>query len=664
MSLFQRLFATKSLEQLHKEMAEDEGRLRRVLGPVGLTSLGIGAIIGAGIFVMTGRVAADNAGPAVMISYVIAGLGCAFAAFCYAEFASMAPVAGSAYTYAYATLGELLAWIIGWDLILEYAMSAATVGSAWSEYFNEFLLNVTSLFMQKGWQVPEYLSYDPFSKAGAWFNLPAVAILLIVTAVLVIGIRESAISNTILVVIKLGVVLFVIAIGVGYISTQNWTGIPVEERKLSQQQSLPDAAEDYAKSEDAMLSAGEKLVRARLGESARHIVKVETQEKNGTKVDIVVPEKKSADTRQKELEAQAMALYMIRHAEEVSRQRVADNKESQEAASARIEHAKKLYAANLPKTKEDTTRAEAVITFAKEKVEKKESENWGLISELGINKELAKIDDKTRTTFTPYGFSGILLGAALVFFAFIGFDSISTHAEEAVKPQRDVPIGILASLAVCTVLYILVSGVITGMKPYPEIDTKAAIASAFRQRAEVEGGSPLLKASAVLIALGGLAGMTSVLLITFLSQARVFLAMARDGFMPPGIFGAVHSKFKTPHISTMLTGAIIAVVAAFTPIQDLEKMVNIGTLFAFVIVCAAVLILRVKRPDAQRPFRTPALFIVAPLGILVNLTMMAVLPKMTWYRLVAWLVIGLAIYFGYGYWNSALRKRQEFYKSA
>ncbi|HLW66994.1 MAG TPA: amino acid permease, partial [Gemmataceae bacterium] len=252
-------------------------------------------------------------------------------------------------------------------------------------------------------------------------------------------------------------------------------------------------------------------------------------------------------------------------------------------------------------------------------------------------------------------------GAALVFFAFIGFDSISTHAEEAKRPQRDVPIGIIASLLICTILYILVSAVITGMEQYQFIDPKAAIATAFDDRANMEEGGKkqLLKVSAALIAAGGLAGMTSVLLITFLSQARVFLAMARDGFMPRGIFGAVHSKFKTPHISTMLTGAVICVVAAFTPIQDLEKMVNIGTLFAFVIVCGAVLMLRIKRPDVHRPFRTPVLFIVAPLGILVNVIMMVVLPPMTWARLVVWLLIGLVIYFSYGYWNSHLRKQVE-----
>jgi amino acid transporter len=615
MSFFQRLFATKSIERLHKEMAEDQGRLRRVLGPVGLTSLGIGAIIGAGIFVMTGRVAAEDSGPAVMLAYVFAGVGCALAAFCYAEFASMAPVAGSAYTYAYATLGELLAWIIGWDLILEYAMSAATVGSAWSEYFNEFLLVVT------GWQVPEYLSYDPFSKPGAIMNLPAVAILLLVTAVLVIGIRESAISNTVLVLIKLGVVLFVIALGFGYIAKSNWFDIPYQERKLPEETLIPDLAEEHS-----------KKVEKRTGADA--------------------------DERTKFLDKSATATYKVNR---IATIRAELEKENQltPPVNERLTKLEAEAMKNKPTAEADVKAVEAILAKAREKAPAKTADKWGMVGELGVNKQLTAIDDSTRSNFTPFGLSGIMLGAALVFFAFIGFDSISTHAEEAVKPQRDVPIGILASLAICTVLYMLVSAVITGMKPYPDIDTKAAVASAFRQRAEMEGGSKILKYSAALIAAGGLAGMTSVLLITFLSQARVFLAMARDGFMPKAIFGAVHSKFKTPHISTMITGAIIAVVAAFTPIQDLEKMVNIGTLFAFVVVCGAVLMLRIKRPDVHRPFRCPALFVLAPLGILVNVTMMVVLPSVTWLRLVIWLGIGLVIYFGYGYWNSALRKREE-----
>jgi APA family basic amino acid/polyamine antiporter len=250
-----------------------------------------------------------------------------------------------------------------------------------------------------------------------------------------------------------------------------------------------------------------------------------------------------------------------------------------------------------------------------------------------------------------------MLGAALVFFAFIGFDSISTHSEEAIRPQRDVPFGILASLGVCTVLYICVAAVVTGMVPYPDIDIHAAVASAFTEQGKEHPQSGLLNAAGGLIAAGALAGMSSVLLITFLSQARIFLAMARDGLMPQKIFGAVHEKFRTPHISTMLTGTVMAGVAAFTPITTLEEMVNIGTLFAFIVVCSAVLILRIKRPDAHRPFRTPLVFVVAPLGIVVNMTLMFFLPLDTWIRLVVWLLIGLCIYFTFGIRHSALRKR-------
>jgi amino acid transporter len=608
--IWKQLFARKSLEMLHAEM-KGENRLRRVLGPVGLTSLGIGAIIGAGIFVMTGRVAAENAGPAVMVSYAVAGLGCALAAFCYAEFASMAPVAGSAYTYAYATLGELLAWIIGWDLILEYAMSCATVASGWSEYFNK-LTEVTL-----GWKVPDYLSNDPFSMAGAWLNLPAVLILLLVTTVLVIGIRESALSNTILVVIKLGVVLFVVVLGVGYINRDNWTAVPAEERKLPEEFLIDDMAEAHAKEE--------KLT----GDAA-------TQ-------------------RTKDLQAQATAVYRTERAKAI-RQELAQKGKVTPQTEGRLQAIEAEFSSKLPTKPEDKKAVEEILAKSRAKAPSKDAESWGLLGTIGLNRYLLPLDEKTRSNFTPYGLSGIMLGAALVFFAFIGFDSISTHSEEAIRPQRDVPIGIIASLFVCTILYVAVSAVITGMEPYPNINTKAAIAAAIDERANVEN-SPLLKASAALIAFGGLAGMTSVLLITFLSQARVFLAMARDGLMSPRIFGAVHEKFKTPHISTMLTGGVIMVVAAFTPIQTLEKMVNIGTLFAFIVVCAAVLILRVRRPEAHRPFRCPGLFVVAPLGILVNLTMMLFLPIETWERLVGWLLIGLVIYFGYSYRHSILGKR-------
>jgi APA family basic amino acid/polyamine antiporter len=619
MTMFmKRLFATKSLEMLHKEMQEDEGRLRRVLGPIGLTSLGIGAIIGAGIFVMTGRVAANDAGPAIVVSYVVAGLGCALAAFCYAEFASMAPVAGSAYTYAYATLGELLAWIIGWDLILEYAMSCATVAASWSKYFNEFL----RVCFGEQWVVPDQWCHDPFSQANAYMNLPAVCILAIVTVILVIGIRESAAFNTLMVVVKLGVVLFVIAMGFSYVNRSNWTDIPVEARRQPQEVAIPRVV-------------------------SSHVIDVEK-----------APAGRDRDNRIEQLRAQSLAQFRL---DRIPIVREATEKQGHltPQRAKRLDEMAAAYRKRLATTPADQAAVKAILATADQKAPDAVAAKWGMLGYLGLNRHLVGIDDSVRSNFFPYGFSGMMLGASLVFFAFIGFDSISTHAEEAIRPQRDVPFGIIASLLVCTVLYIAVSSIITGMVPYPEIDDDAAVASAFRQLSDAEGGNRLLRASAGLIAAGGLAGMTSVLLITFLSQARVFLAMARDQLLPPAVFGAVHPKFKTPHISTMLTGGVIMVVAAFTPILVLEEMVNIGTLLAFVIVCGAVLLLRIRRPDAKRPFRCPALFLVAPLGILVNVTMMLFLPKETWGRLVVWLGIGLVIYFAYGYWRSALGKQIE-----
>src|SRR5438874_1233843 len=450
------LFSTKPLKQLLEEM-HGEQRLRRVLGPVQLTSLGVGAVIGTGIFILTGQAAHDKAGPALILSFVTSGVACIFAALCYAEFASMAPVAGSAYTYAYATLGELFAWIIGWDLILEYAVASGVVAHGWSAHFQELI----QLFHLK---IPHILAtapvdYDPalgkIISTGAYFDLPAIVITALVTIVLVKGIKESASINTGIVIVKLAIVLFVIAVGAFYIDTHNWT------------------------------------------------------------------------------------------------------------------------------------------------------DNFAPYGYTGVSFLGKTILGQTGAGGEPLG---MFAGAAIIFFAYIGFDSISTHAEEAKRPSRDVPIGIIASLFLCSLLYIAVAAVITGMKPYPTIDTNAAIASAFREKGEAENNS-ILKASAGLIATGALAGMTSVLLITFLSQARIFLAMARDGLLPNRIFGAVHKRFKTPHISTILVGVIICVVAAFTPVLVLEDMVNIGTLFAFVVVCSAVLILRVKRPDAHRPFRCPGLVI-------------------------------------------------------
>jgi amino acid transporter len=644
MSLKQ-LLATKSLETLQEE-AKGDNRLRRVLGPVALTSLGIGAIIGAGIFVMTGEVAANRAGPAILLSFTVAGIGCALAAFCYAEFAAMAPVAGSAYTYAYATLGELFAWIIGWDLILEYAMSCATVAASWAKYLNEFLKIIGGYF---GWDItiPDYLLHDPFSTPGAWFNLPAVLILLATTAVLVIGIRESATSNTILVLVKLGVVLFVIAVGVSYITPANWTGIPAQERKTPEQESLPGVAADQAQMEKALLDAARQWVAAMLEKEEAKLEQVkvtpqsESPQRNPsqTLVDHGVP----IDKRTEHLTDQAMAVLML--------ERARASGDADWLARMQETHEK-----NLPKTDDDRAAVNAIIARAKIEGEKNIASKWGIIGYLGLNKHLAAIDDATRSNFMPYGFSGMMLGAAIVFFAFIGFDSISTHAEEAKLPQRDVPIGILASLFVCTFLYITVAAVITGMERYPDIDPDAAVASAFRKRAEASG-SGTLRAAAGLIATGALAGMTSVLLITFLSQARIFLAMARDGLLPKNVFGNVHPRFRTPHVSTMLTGAVVSVVGALTPISKLDEMVNIGTLFAFVVVCAAVLILRIRRPEAHRPFRCPAVMLVAPLGIAVNLLLMLFLAWETWARLVIWLLIGLVIYFGFGFRHSVLGQR-------
>jgi APA family basic amino acid/polyamine antiporter len=609
---WKQLFATKSLEILQAEV-EGENRLRRVLGPIALTALGVGAIIGAGIFVMTGRVAAQDAGPAVVLSFVVAGVGCLFAALCYAEFASMAPVAGSAYTYAYATLGELFAWIIGWDLILEYAMACACVAASWSKYLNEFLLFF-------GLQVPAHLCADPFSTAGAWFNLPALLITLAVTSVLVIGIRESATTNALLVAVKVGVVLFVLAAGIGFISTRNWTEVPVTDRVLPEELLIPSQAKEVVEAEEHL--QGEK-----------------------------------AKERAAQISEQALAAYKLAHRKQVAEQMRKEGKHTADEAEKLVRDAEKEFSSALPKNDADKALVAKVLAQAKEKAPEKATEKWGILGLLGLNQKLESIDDAVRSPFMPYGLAGIIFGASIVFFAYIGFDAISTQAEEARKPQRDVPIAILASLILCTLLYIGVAAVITGMVPYPDISSEAAVAAAFRQKAAGVANAGFLRWAALLIAIGALAGMTSVLMITFLSQARIFLAMARDRLLPPGIFAAIHPRFRTPHRSTILTGGLISLVAALTPITKLEEMVNIGTLMAFVIVCAAVLLLRIRRPNAERPFRTPFLFAVGPLGILVNFLMMLFLPLDTWIRLVVWLVVGLVIYFGYGQPRSIVGQR-------
>jgi APA family basic amino acid/polyamine antiporter len=489
------LFAKKSLSQLLEEMHGDN-RLRRVLGPVQLTSLGVGAIIGAGIFVATGAAAHNVAGPALMLSYVLAGVTCVFAALCYAEFASMVPVAGSAYTYAYATLGELFAWIIGWDLVLEYAVGGATVANGWSGYFQ-------SVIAKFGIQLPAALSGPPiiydaatgdFVRTAGMINLPAVLIVVIVTYVLVKGIQESAGFNATMVFLKLAAVLFVIVVGAFFVNPDNWT------------------------------------------------------------------------------------------------------------------------------------------PFAP----------FGMA---GVSFFGTTLFGQTDAGGAPVG---MIAGAAIIFFAYIGFDSVSTHAEEAKNPRRDVPIGIIASLLICTVLYIAVVAVLTGMVPYDKLSVDAGVSDAFKQ-----AGLPWAE---FIIAAAGVAGITSVLLVLMLSAPRVFLAMARDGMVPPSFFGAVHPRFRTPWKSTIAIGVGVAIMAGLLPIDALLHMTNIGTLFAFVIVCAAVLIMRRTHPDAERPFKAPFYPFVPLLGIFSCLLLMFSLPVANWYRLMAWMAIGFVIYFAYGYRHSFLRR--------
>ncbi|WP_437187932.1 amino acid permease [Planctomicrobium sp. SH668] len=564
------LFERKSVSALQAE-ARDESRLHRVLGPVALTSLGVGAIIGAGIFSITGRVAAEDAGPAVMLSFAVAGIACLLAALCYSEIAAMVPVAGSAYTYAYATMGEFIAWIIGWDLILEYSMACSVVASHWANYLNvalKSLFNIT---------IPARLTADPFTKVSvdgvdtyALFNLPAILVIAALSVVLVRGIRHSAAMNTLFVVIKVTVVLFVVGLGALYIDTSNWTNVPKEKR--------------------------------------RDVNLADFLERNPQLADQYDPKTITGHTTGK------------------------------------------MFAEENPKL------FEALPTDQQEKVLKLQSpgHKWGLLEVIGVRSWLEPIDNKLRSNWLPYGISGMLIGASLVFFSYIGFDSISTHAEEARNPTRDVPLAIVLSLIVCTLMYMAVAGVITAMVPYNEIDTRAALAAAFSRKAEIDQNI-FLNYSAGAIAVGAVTGLTSVMLVMLLSQTRIFMAMARDGLLPEKFFADCHPKFKTPHRSTILTGTVVALVAGFLPIRLLEEMVSIGTLMAFAIVCAAAMILRVRHPDADRPFKAPLLFVVAPLGIAINVMLMLCLPVQTWSRLVIWLIIGITIYLVYGIRHSRLR---------
>jgi basic amino acid/polyamine antiporter, APA family len=483
------IFATKSVDKLIKESESGEHGLKRTLTATNLTMLGVGAIIGAGIFVLTGTAAANAAGPAIVISFLIAGLGCLFAGLCYAEFASMIPIAGSAYTYGYATLGEFIAWIIGWDLILEYLFGAATVAVGWSG-------NFVSLLKSIGITVPAAIAAAPlaydgnsFTATGSIINLPAIVLILIMTTLLVIGIQESAKFNNIIVIVKVAIVLLVIAFGFQYIDPSNWTPF--------------------------------------------------------------IPEKE------------------------------------------------------------------------------------------------VLIDGATR-----YGWQGVVAGAAIVFFSYIGFDAVSTAAQEAKNPQRDMPIGMLTSLGICTLLYVLMSLVMTGLVPYKMLNVPDPVLVA------LSAAGPALSWLYFFTGVGAVAGLASVVLVMLMGQPRIFFAMSRDGLLP-AVFGKVHPRFNTPYVTTIITGLVAAVVAGIFPIGLLGELVSIGTLLAFVIVCAGIIVLRRTSPELKRPFKTPFVPLVPILGILICGYMMANLGFDTWMRLIIWMAIGIAIYFLYGRKHSKLRKQND-----
>ena len=504
------LLATKPLDMILDESAEHgEHSLKRALGATNLITLGIGAIIGAGIFVLTGAAAAQYAGPAIVLSFILAGIACVFSGLCYSEFAALIPIAGSAYTYGYATLGEIFAWIIGWDLILEYAFGAATVASGWSGYVNSFLQDYgihlppsltatpgTDMVMYNNrWErvatiLPTLQAHgvDPATLAHVHgsFNLIAFIGIVLVTTILVIGIQESANFNSAIVIIKVAIVLTFIAIA---------------------------------------------------------------------------------------------GVFLLKHPDIAAR-------------------------------------------------------NWHPF-----------IPPNTGA-FGHYGWSGIARGAGVIFFAYIGFDAVSTAAQEAKHPQRDMPIGILGSLVICTILYILVSGLLTGVVSYTTLNVPDPVAVGI-DHTGVRWGSVLVK-------LGAIAGLGSVMLVMLLGQSRVFYSMSRDGLLPQWA-GAVHPRFRTPWISSITVGIFVSIFASLIPIGILGELVSIGTLLAFVIVCAGVWILRVRRPELARPFKTPWVPFVPIMGILVAGLMMVSLPRDTWLRLIIWLAIGMVIYFGYGRYHSRVQ---------
>jgi APA family basic amino acid/polyamine antiporter len=564
------LFARKSLAGLLAE-AEGDNRLRRILGPVTLTALGIGAVIGAGIFVATGAAAKDTAGPALMLSYGVAGLTCVFAALCYAEFASMAPVAGSAYTYAYCTMGELFAWIIGWDLVLEYAVGAATVANGWSGYFQSVLAKV-------GLVVPIMLSGAPV-KYDQGYLLPNVY--------------------------------------------AKYDAPAAEAKKDSKPHTVNQKVMD---TEKANWSDGKK------GPAKGIYWVYSAKNEENESVTYVVGEVGKVESELKDIERAIINFPAVLVVTIVTIVLVKGIQESAgfNALMVAIKVAAVLFVI-------------AVGAFFVKKANW--TDNFAPYGWTGVSFFGFPVLGESNASGEPVG---MLAGAAIIFFAYIGFDSVSTHAEEAIRPQRDVPIGIIASLIICTILYIAVVAVLTGMVPFAQLDKDAGVSTAFK--------TINLGWAEVIIAIAGVAGITSVLLVMMLSAPRVFLAMARDGLVPRKFFADVHPTFRTPWKSTILIGVFVASLTAFLPIDALLHLTNIGTLFAFVIVCGAVLIMRKTNPDANRPFRCPLVPIVPILGIGFCLLLMLSLPAANWWRLFAWLFLGLVIYGLYGYSHSLLQK--------
>ncbi len=600
------LFAKKSLQELLDEMKGDQ-RLRRVLGPVTLTALGIGAVIGAGIFVATGAAAKSVAGPSLMVSYIVAGLTCIFAALCYAEFASMAPVAGSAYTYAYTTMGELFAWIIGWDLVLEYAVGAATVANGWSGYFQSVLAKL-------GLILPIALSGAPHKYDEGMF-LPNV-------------VAEYAQSE---------------------VSTALLKRDDRDPKSAKEQEDKPfTVTQRVMKGWEWDTTVTPKVKKDRL------VTWADGAKKTADGI-FWVFDLKVLNSKSKAVENDTIVVGPVGDA----------------TVEAKITNRQQAVI-NL--------MAVVIVLLVTGVLVKGISESAGFNALMVFIKLAAVIfvilvgafyvnPDNWSNNFAPYGWTGVsffgipllgqenasgepigmLAGSAIIFFAYIGFDSVSTHAEEAKVPQRDVPIGIIASLLVCTVLYVAVVAVLTGMVPFDNLSKDAGVSDAFKQ-----AGLPWAE---IIIASAGVAGITSVLLVMMLSAPRVFLAMARDGLVPKGFFADVHPTFKTPWKSTILIGVFVALMTAFLPIDALLHLTNIGTLFAFVVVCLAVLIMRQTNPDAERPFRCPFVPVVPILGVALCLLLMFSLPASNWWRLIAWLALGLVVYFGYGMRHSILGKQ-------